>query len=123
ISLDLGGVENLSLIPGSVGAAPIQNIGAYGVELKDSFFELEAFDLASEELQRFKKEDCLFGYRDSIFKREYKHRLVIVNVTFRLMKSPVLNTKYGAIEEELTRMQITSPSIKDISEAVIKIRQ
>src|SRR5450631_3279421 len=96
-----GGLENLSLIPGSVGAAPIQNIGAYGVELKDVFYELEAYDRKENKVFAFGVNDCHFGYRDSIFKSGEKGRYIILNVTFILKKVPVLNTSYGAIREEL----------------------
>jgi UDP-N-acetylmuramate dehydrogenase len=118
-----GGLENLSLIPGSVGAAPIQNIGAYGVELKDVFYELEAYDRKEKKVFSFGVNDCQFGYRDSIFKTSEKGRYIILNVTFLLHKNPVLNTHYGAIREELKKMGITSPTIQDVSNAVIKIRQ
>ncbi|MBS1664308.1 MAG: UDP-N-acetylmuramate dehydrogenase [Bacteroidetes bacterium] len=120
---DMGGVENLSLIPGSVGAAPMQNIGAYGVEIKDVFHELEAYDLVDQKVYTFTLNDCAFGYRESIFKREYKNRCVILNVTFRLRKRPVFHTEYGAIREELDRMGVRELSIKAISQAVINIRQ
>src|SRR5579863_3218410 len=94
-----GGLENLSLIPGNVGAAPIQNIGAYGVELKDVFFELEAYDLREKKVFNFGVNDCRFGYRDSIFKSAEKGRYIILNLTLILDKNPVLNTHYGAIRE------------------------
>jgi UDP-N-acetylmuramate dehydrogenase len=118
-----GGLENLSLIPGEVGAAPIQNIGAYGVELKDVFYELEAYDRKEKKVFTFGVNDCQFGYRDSIFKSARKGRYVILNVTFILHKNPVLNTHYGAIREELKIMGVTSPTIRDVSQAVIKIRR
>ncbi|UJH91112.1 UDP-N-acetylmuramate dehydrogenase [Antarcticibacterium sp. 1MA-6-2] len=121
---DWGGLENLSLIPGNTGTAPIQNIGAYGVELKDSFVSCEAIDIQTLELITFTKEACKFGYRDSIFKSEVKDKYIITSVTFGLTKrNHVLNTGYGAIEEALTNMGINSPSIKDVSSAVIKIRK
>ncbi len=119
----LGGIENLSLIPGTVGAAPIQNIGAYGVELKDVFHSLEAFDLTSGEFHTFHKADCRFGYRDSVFKQEFKGRFVIVNVFFHLQKIPKLNTAYGDIKRTLQDMGIEHPTIQDVSNAVIQIRQ
>ena len=117
-----GGIENLSLIPGSVGAAPIQNIGAYGVELKDVFESLEAIHINSGITHDFFREDCQFGYRDSIFKREAKGEFLITRVLLKLSKNPVLNTSYGTIEEELAQLN-HDPTIKDVSEAVIKIRQ
>ncbi|HEY6900788.1 MAG TPA: UDP-N-acetylmuramate dehydrogenase [Puia sp.] len=120
---DIAGVENLSLIPGSVGAAPMQNIGAYGVEIKDVFHELEAYDLGDQKVYTFTLNDCAFGYRESIFKREYKNRSVILNVTFRLRKKPVFHIGYGAIREELERMGVKELSIKAISQAVVHIRQ
>ncbi len=121
---NFGGVENLSLIPGTVGASPMQNIGAYGVEIKDIFVRLEAVEIASGEVRTFTNEECHFGYRESIFKNTYKDRYVIVNVTYRLTKkNHELKTAYGAIQEELQRMQVSAPSIKDISNAVIAIRQ
>jgi len=118
-----GGLENLSLIPGQVGAAPIQNIGAYGVELKDSFYELEAYDRQKQKVFAFGVNDCHFGYRDSIFKSEEKGRYIILNVTFILRKTPVLHTGYGAIREELKKMGVESPTIQDVSQAVINIRR
>jgi UDP-N-acetylmuramate dehydrogenase len=123
IQRNWGGLENLSLIPGNVGAAPIQNIGAYGVELKDVFYELEAYDRREKKIYGFGLNDCQFGYRDSLFKSGQKGRYIILNVTFVLNKNPVLNTHYGAIREELKKMHITTPSIQDVSEAVIHIRR
>lgn len=121
---NFGGVENLSLIPGTVGASPMQNIGAYGVEIKDIFVRLEAVEIASGEVRTFTNEDCQFGYRESIFKNTHKDQYVIVNVTYRLTKkNHELKTAYGAIQEELQRMQVSAPTIKDISNAVIAIRQ
>jgi UDP-N-acetylmuramate dehydrogenase len=116
-------MENLSLIPGTVGASPIQNIGAYGVEVKDSFEELEAFELETSELKTFTAADCAFGYRDSVFKKSLKNKFVIVSVTFRLSKRPVLQTGYGAIRDELARLSITEPTVRDVSNAVINIRR
>jgi UDP-N-acetylmuramate dehydrogenase len=116
------GVENLSLIPGSVGAGPMQNIGAYGVELKDVFHELEAYHLAEGFTRTFSAEECKFGYRESVFKHELKNQFFITSVTFRLKKKPVLNTSYGAIEKELEAMGVKEPSIAAISQAVINIR-
>lgn len=117
-----GGIENLSLIPGTMGAAPIQNIGAYGVELQDVFQSLEAVDLHTGTKKTFDKEACHFGYRDSIFKNELKGKFVITSVTIRLSKNPTLNTEYGAIAQELKHRGITNPGIKDLSEVVIDIR-
>jgi UDP-N-acetylmuramate dehydrogenase len=118
-----GGLENLSLIPGNVGAAPIQNIGAYGVELKDSFYELEAYDRIENKIYAFGVNDCQFGYRDSIFKSAEKGRYIILNVTFILRKTPLLHTSYGAIRDELKKMGVGSPTIRDVSNAVINIRR
>jgi len=117
------GLENLSLIPGSVGAAPIQNIGAYGVELRDCFLDLEAFHLEERKRYTFTHSDCRFGYRNSVFKNEYKGLFSILSVTFRLRKQPIFHTSYGAIEEELNKMGVKDLSIQAISEAVIRIRQ
>jgi len=119
-----GGLENMSLIPGNTGTAPIQNIGAYGVELKDTFVSCEAMDIDTQELRRFSKEECQFGYRDSYFKNQGKGKYIIVSVTFELTKRDhKKNTSYGAIEAELEKEGISDPSIKDISNAVISIRQ
>jgi len=122
IERNYAGLENLSLIPGCVGASPMQNIGAYGVEIKDVFESLEAADLATGNIRVFSKADCHFGYRESVFKRELKNKYIIVSVTFKLSKSPALNTSYGAINTELQAMGVKSPGIKDISQAVISIR-
>jgi UDP-N-acetylmuramate dehydrogenase len=123
LSRNWGGLENLSLIPGNVGAAPIQNIGAYGVELKDIFFELEAFDRVDKKVFAFGVNDCKFGYRDSVFKSERKGRYIILNVTLRLNKTPLLKSNYGAIRDELNKMNVKTPTIHDISRAVIAIRR
>lgn len=117
------GLENLSLIPGSVGAAPIQNIGAYGIELQDVFWLLEAYHLHDRSLQTFTRSDCRFGYRDSVFKQQYRNQFAILFVTFRLRKKPLLHTSYGAIRQELDKMGVSEPGIRDVSEAVIRIRQ
>jgi len=117
-----GGIENLSLIPGSVGASPMQNIGAYGVEIKDVFEELEAYHIDTKEIHRFNAEECRFGYRESVFKRHLKGQYIILSVTYRLTKNPVINTSYGAIMSELEYMGISKPTIKDVSDAVIRIR-
>lgn len=119
-----GGIENLSLIPGSVGASPMQNIGAYGVEIKDVFSELQALDLKTAEIKYFNRGACKFGYRESIFKNSHKNKYWITRVTFRLTKvNHSLNTSYGAIEQELDKQGVKSPSIQDVSKAVIAIRQ
>lgn len=123
IENNFGGIENMSLIPGTVGAAPIQNIGAYGVELKDTFVELEAIDISTGETKIFSKEKCQFGYRDSIFKRIAKGKYFIYSITLKLSKQPVVNMSYGDIHKVLLHQQITQPTIKDISNAIIEIRQ
>lgn len=117
-----GGLENLSLIPGTVGAAPVQNIGAYGVELQDVFYSCRAFDIIEGVFVTFNKEDCRFGYRDSIFKNVYKNRFIITKVNLLLSSESKINTTYGAINEELDKRGLTRPSIKDISEVVSAIR-
>ncbi len=122
VNQNWGGVENLSLIPGTVGAAPIQNIGAYGAELKDTFYEVEILHLDSLIKQTLSKEACKFAYRDSIFKQEYKGKIVILSVTFKLNKIPIVNTSYGDINKELESQKISSPTIQDVSRAVCKIR-
>lgn len=118
-----GGIENLSLIPGSVGAAPMQNIGAYGVELKDSFYELEALNIISNEIHVFDNNDCQFGYRESIFKHEAKGNYVILSVTLKLSKKPKLHIAYGAIKDTLAEMKPEKVDIRAVSDAVISIRQ
>ncbi len=122
VNLNLGGIENLSLIPGTVGAAPIQNIGAYGVELTDVFETLEAIDILTGELKIFSKAECAFGYRTSVFKTNLKGKYFITAVTFKLNKHPVIKMQYGAIKDVLAAQQIDAPTIKDISNAVIAIR-
>jgi len=120
---NFGGLENLSLIPGNVGTAPIQNIGAYGVELKDSFVSCEALNIKTKELRTFTKEECQFGYRNSIFKQELKGQYIITSVVFELSNQEhSLKTNYGAIETELQNYGIKNPTIQDISKAVISIR-
>ncbi|MCH9770257.1 MAG: UDP-N-acetylmuramate dehydrogenase [Gammaproteobacteria bacterium] len=116
------GVENLSLIPGTIGAAPVQNIGAYGAELADIFVSLTAIDLITGKINEFDKMACQFSYRDSYFK-QHKNRYIITDVTLQLNKKPKLNTHYAAINETLAAMQIKKPSIKNVSDAIIKIRQ
>jgi UDP-N-acetylmuramate dehydrogenase len=122
IEHNYAGVENLSLIPGNVGASPMQNIGAYGVEIKDVFHSLEALHIEDNKISAFSANDCEFGYRESVFKRKYKNQFVILNVTFRLRKHAILNTSYGAIEQELQNMKASELSIQNISKAVINIR-
>ena len=124
ISNNWGGVENLSLIPGTVGAAPIQNIGAYGVEQQDVFVKLEALNLLSKEVEEFDSERCNFGYRDSFFKKWGKGNYVILNVFYKLAKANYeLNTSYGDIEAQLITDKIDRPTLNDVSNAVIKIRK
>ena len=123
IDKNYAGIENLSLIPGNVGAAPMQNIGAYGVELKDVFHSLEAVEMSTGNIHSFSNSDCQFGYRESIFKRKLKGQFVISSVTLKLNKQPNINTSYGAIDAELERLGVSEPSIKDVSKAVINIRQ
>lgn len=118
-----GGIENLSLIPGLVGAAPMQNIGAYGVELEQVFESLEAVHLKTGELRSFTKEECQFGYRESVFKKELKGQYLIASITIKLNKQPVFNSSYGAIQQTLEEKGITELSVKAISDAVIAIRQ
>ncbi|MGV3587427.1 MAG: UDP-N-acetylmuramate dehydrogenase [Adhaeribacter sp.] len=123
IDKNLGGIENLSLIPGTVGAAPLQNIGAYGVELKDVFQTLEAVEISTGAVTTFDAEKCCFGYRESIFKRELKGKYIVTHVTLRLSKKPVFNTSYGAIKSTLEAMQVKEVTLKALSDAVIAIRQ
>jgi UDP-N-acetylmuramate dehydrogenase len=118
-----GGIENLSLIPGSVGAAPLQNIGAYGVEIKDTIHEVKALNILNSEVHVFDKDDCQFGYRESIFKNEAKNKYVILSITLKLAKNPKFNIEYGAIKETLAEKGVTELSIKAISDAIVSIRQ
>ncbi len=124
VAQDLGGVENLSLIPGTVGAAPVQNIGAYGVEIKDVLVSLEAVELGSGNLRVFQQAECRFGYRDSIFKREAKGKYCITSVTFRLSRQEHrINTSYGDIQKTLAEMGITGAAgVRDVSRAIVQIR-
>ena len=122
IDKGLGGIENLSLIPGCVGASPMQNIGAYGVEIKDTFHELEAINFDDGAIHKFNAKDCEFGYRESVFKHKLKDRFIICNVTFKLSKHPIFNTSYGAIEQELQNMQVKELSLQAISNAVCALR-
>lgn len=116
------GLENLSLIPGCVGASPMQNIGAYGAEVKDTIDEVVAWHWEEKQFIALKNRDCKFGYRDSIFKNELKNKILITSVTFRLDKQSKLNTSYGAIQQQLEVMGVSTPSLKSVSDAVIAIR-
>lgn len=118
-----GGIENLSLIPGKTGAAPIQNIGAYGVELENVFVELEAYNFKTGKWETFKKEDCRFGYRDSIFKKQLKDRYFITSVTLKLSKKPELKISYPSLANKLENRDHTQLTINDVREAVITIRR
>lgn len=117
------GIENLSLIPGTVGAAPMQNIGAYGVEIKDTFDHLEALNLETLLIERFDSEACQFGYRESYFKHAGKGRYLIASVCFKLAKKPTLHISYGAIKDVLTANGIVNPGIREVADAVISIRK
>lgn len=123
ITNNYAGVENLSLIWGSVGAGPMQNIGAYGAEIKDIFYELEAYNIKEKKLQKFTAKDCEFGYRESVFKRKEKGKFVITSVTFKLNKTPVFDTRYGDVRQELDRMGVKDLTLSAVSKAVINIRQ
>ncbi len=116
------GIENLSLIPGTVGASPIQNVGAYGVEIKDIFHSLTALNLERMELEQFDKAACEFSYRESVFKNKYKGKYIICSVVFKLSKTPNLKLQYGAIQEELEKRGIKNPSIRDVADVVAHIR-
>ncbi len=118
-----GGIENLSLIPGNSGTAPMQNIGAYGVEIKETFVELEALEISSGKIVKFNNSDCEFGYRESVFKNKMKNQYIIVNITLELKKNPVLNINYGDVKAILESQNINNPSIKQVSDAIISIRQ
>lgn len=122
VDRQFAGIENLALIPGTVGAAPIQNIGAYGVELKDVFVSCRVFDTQRGGITTFDKTACRFSYRDSYFKREAKGRYIVTEVTLQLSLKPTLNTSYGAILAELAKRNITDPTIRDIAEVVSSIR-
>ena len=117
-----GGVENMSLIPGNCGTAPMQNIGAYGVEIKDTFISLNAYEIETGETVSFDRKKCDFGYRESVFKNDLKDQYIILDITLRLQKKPKLNTKYGDINNTLIKNNISKPTIKDVSNAVIEIR-
>lgn len=124
IAHDYGGVENMSLIPGNVGTTPVQNIGAYGVEIKDCMHSCHAINIKTQQFRTFSNSDCQFGYRESIFKNEVKNEYIIVSVDFKLTKSNhKINVGYGDIKAELDKQNITIPTIKDVSNAVIAIRQ
>ncbi len=123
VERNLGGIENLSLIPGTVGAAPIQNIGAYGQELSETFVNLEGYYIDNGSYKKFEKEECRFGYRDSIFKQELKGKFVITHVTLKLNKNPIVNINYGSIKSELQNLGMNNPTVMDISSVIIKIRR
>ncbi len=124
IDQNFGGLENMSLIPGNVGTTPVQNIGAYGTEIKDTFVSCEAITIATQVKKTFSKEDCHFGYRESIFKQEVKDQYIITSVVFKLTKrNHKINTSYGDITKELEKQNVTTPTLKDVSNAVIAIRQ
>lgn len=120
VNKGLGGIENLSLIPGSVGASPMQNIGAYGVEIKDVFKSLTALEISTGQLKIFSLNDCKFGYRESVFKNELKNKFIIIDVTYKLLKIPKFNISYGALSGLLEKKEL---SVSTISDAVISIRQ
>ena len=124
INQDFGGLENMSLIPGNVGTTPVQNIGAYGTEIKDTFVSCEAMAIENQEIRTFTKEECHFGYRESIFKNDVKNQYIITAVVFKLTKrNHKINTSYGDISGELLKNNITNPTLKDVSNAVIAIRK
>jgi len=124
IDQNFGGLENMSLIPGNVGTTPVQNIGAYGTEIKDTFVSCEAMTIATQVMKTFSKEDCHFGYRESIFKQEVKDQFIITSAVFKLTKrNHKINTSYGDITKELEKQNVTTPTLKDVSNAVIAIRQ
>jgi UDP-N-acetylmuramate dehydrogenase len=124
IEQDFGGLENMSLIPGNVGTTPVQNIGAYGTEIKDTFVSCQAMNIETQEIKTFTHAECNFGYRESIFKHEVKDQYIITSVTYKLTKrNHKINTSYGDITAELAKNNITNPNLKDVSNAVIAIRQ
>lgn len=124
INQDFGGLENMSLIPGNVGTTPVQNIGAYGTEIKDTFVSCDAIKINNQETRTFLKDECHFGYRESIFKNEVKDQYIITSVVFKLTKrNHKINTSYGDITAELAKQGVTTPTLKDVSNAVIAIRQ
>lgn len=124
IEQDFGGLENMSLIPGNVGTTPVQNIGAYGAEIKDTFVSCDAMNIETQEMRTFTRAECNFGYRESIFKHEVKDQYIITSVTYKLTKrNHKINISYGDITAELAKNNITNPTLKDVSNAVIAIRQ
>ncbi|MFV8370235.1 UDP-N-acetylmuramate dehydrogenase [Flavobacterium sp. LB2R40] len=121
---NFGGLENMSLIPGNVGTTPVQNIGAYGTEIKDTFISCEAMTIENQQIRTFTKEECHFGYRESVFKNEVKDQYIITSVIYKLTKkNHKINISYGDISTELTQNNILNPTLKDVSNAVIAIRQ
>jgi len=124
IDQNYGGLENMSLIPGNVGTTPVQNIGAYGTEIKDTFVSCDAMKIDTQKMKTFSKEECKFGYRESIFKQEVKDQFIITSVVFKLTKrNHKINTSYGDITKELEKQNVITPTLKDVSNAVIAIRQ
>ena len=124
IDHNFGGLENMSLIPGNVGTTPVQNIGAYGTEIKDTFDSCEAMKISTQEMKTFTHAECNFGYRESIFKQEAKDQYIITSVVFKLTKSNhKIKTSYGDIIAELANQNVTEPTLKDVSNAVIAIRK
>ena len=124
VNKNYGGLENLSLIPGKVGTCPMQNIGAYGVEVKDTITKVSVLEIETGKIKSFSNEECKFDYRNSIFKKEVKDKYIIISVSFKLTKKHhVFHTSYGAIETELSLKEIINPNLKDISDAVIAIRK
>jgi len=124
IAQNFGGLENMSLIPGNVGTTPVQNIGAYGTEIKDTFVSCEAMQITTQQMKTFDKEACHFGYRESVFKHEAKDQFIITSVVFKLTKrNHKINTSYGDITKELEKQNVVTPTLKDVSNAVIAIRQ
>jgi UDP-N-acetylmuramate dehydrogenase len=124
IEQNFGGLENMSLIPGNVGTTPVQNIGAYGTEIKDTFVSCEAINIENQEMRTFTKEECHFGYRESVFKNEVKDQYIIVSVVYKLTKqNHKINISYGDITAELAKNNVSTPTLKDVSNAVIAIRK
>jgi UDP-N-acetylmuramate dehydrogenase len=124
IDQNFGGLENMSLIPGNVGTTPVQNIGAYGTEIKDTFDSCQAMTIEHQEMKTFSNVDCHFGYRESVFKNEAKDQYIITSVIFKLTKrNHKINTSYGDITTELAKNNVVTPTLKDVSNAVIAIRQ